>query len=314
MSHLRKDSSCDLAKLSCRLSHDPRGPDASISPSDVIKPPSDDCLRIYEANLHGHLTPPFSPFSSPRRPLRYEEQSQSAFYEDQPRYAPRHGSVADLQRNMSPQYEDVYPSSRSSIQLPIHSGPPNRNSCSSSSSTDFSDRRTSLASGSTATTCSGPTDRLGRSNGNSPESRTLAPIRTCESTFGPRRNSLLLQQPCYEQGRGSGYEQVRESVEYTRESPDYPQPVTRRPASRQTVDRQHVNFAKADDKLKRRRGNLPKSVTEILKTWFSDHIAHPYPSEEEKQELMCKTGLSMSQVGGIILVVSRFPLLTTDCR
>ena len=51
-----------------------------------------------------------------------------------------------------------------------------------------------------------------------------------------------------------------------------------------------------DGKQKRRRGNLPKQVTDILRTWFTDHIAHPYPTEEEKMGLMQVTGLSMSQV------------------
>ena len=51
-----------------------------------------------------------------------------------------------------------------------------------------------------------------------------------------------------------------------------------------------------EQKTKRRRGNLPKSTTDILKGWFHDHLDHPYPSEEEKQVLMCRTRLTMSQV------------------
>ena len=51
-----------------------------------------------------------------------------------------------------------------------------------------------------------------------------------------------------------------------------------------------------DGKQKRRRGNLPKHVTDILRRWFHDHIGHPYPTEEEKHNLMTETGLSMSQV------------------
>ena len=52
----------------------------------------------------------------------------------------------------------------------------------------------------------------------------------------------------------------------------------------------------SDGKNKRRRGNLPKPVTDILKSWFSDHVSHPYPTEDEKQLLMSKTGLTISQV------------------
>lgn len=52
----------------------------------------------------------------------------------------------------------------------------------------------------------------------------------------------------------------------------------------------------SNDPRKRRRGNLPKHATDDLKTWFGEHIDHPYPTEEEKQMLMKMTGLSMSQV------------------
>ena len=51
-----------------------------------------------------------------------------------------------------------------------------------------------------------------------------------------------------------------------------------------------------DGKQKRRRGNLPKTVTDTLRVWFTEHIAHPYPTEEEKQILMSQTGLTISQV------------------
>lgn len=60
-----------------------------------------------------------------------------------------------------------------------------------------------------------------------------------------------------------------------------------------------------DSKQKRRRGNLPKQVTDILRTWFTEHIAHPYPTEEEKVGLMQVTGLSMSQVGLCFPFLSR---------
>lgn len=37
-------------------------------------------------------------------------------------------------------------------------------------------------------------------------------------------------------------------------------------------------------------------MTDILRMWFQDHVAHPYPTEEEKQQLMHSTGLTISQV------------------
>lgn len=46
----------------------------------------------------------------------------------------------------------------------------------------------------------------------------------------------------------------------------------------------------------RRRGKLPKDVTELLKGWLMEHSSHPYPNEDEKRRLCVATGLSISQV------------------
>ncbi|PWN23878.1 hypothetical protein BCV69DRAFT_296187 [Microstroma glucosiphilum] len=48
--------------------------------------------------------------------------------------------------------------------------------------------------------------------------------------------------------------------------------------------------------IPRRRGKLPKDVTERLKTWLMEHASHPYPNEDEKRRLCMQTGLSISQV------------------
>lgn len=47
---------------------------------------------------------------------------------------------------------------------------------------------------------------------------------------------------------------------------------------------------------RRRRGNLPKHVTDILRTWFHEHLDHPYPTDEDKQMLISRTNLTISQV------------------
>jgi Homeobox KN domain len=60
-----------------------------------------------------------------------------------------------------------------------------------------------------------------------------------------------------------------------------------------------------DSRNRRRRGNLPKHITDILRAWFQDHLDHPYPSEEEKQMFIQQTGLSMNQVSSRSLVCSR---------
>lgn len=54
----------------------------------------------------------------------------------------------------------------------------------------------------------------------------------------------------------------------------------------------------------RKRGKLPKPVTDFLKEWLHRHSDHPYPSEEEKKQLCNATGLSMSQVSNWMINVS----------
>jgi hypothetical protein len=46
---------------------------------------------------------------------------------------------------------------------------------------------------------------------------------------------------------------------------------------------------------RRRRGNLPKETTDKLRGWFMAHLHHPYPTEDQKQDLMLQTGLQMSE-------------------
>ncbi|KAF2770691.1 hypothetical protein EJ03DRAFT_373551 [Teratosphaeria nubilosa] len=46
----------------------------------------------------------------------------------------------------------------------------------------------------------------------------------------------------------------------------------------------------------RKRSNLPKQSTEIMKTWFDQNIGNPYPSEEQKALFSSATGISMTQV------------------
>lgn len=47
---------------------------------------------------------------------------------------------------------------------------------------------------------------------------------------------------------------------------------------------------------RKRRGNLPKEATNLLKDWFQANRASPYPSEDQKMELCARTGLSLNQV------------------
>ncbi|KAL1933103.1 hypothetical protein VTP01DRAFT_8781 [Rhizomucor pusillus] len=47
---------------------------------------------------------------------------------------------------------------------------------------------------------------------------------------------------------------------------------------------------------RKRRGNLPKPVTAILKSWLVENCTNPYPTEEEKNWLKQETGLTLNQI------------------
>ena len=59
-------------------------------------------------------------------------------------------------------------------------------------------------------------------------------------------------------------------------------------------------YGDTDSRNRKRRGNLPKPVTDILRGWFHDHLDHPYPTEEDKQAFASRTGLTINQVSGHI--------------
>uniref|UniRef100_A0A914Q746 Homeobox domain-containing protein n=1 Tax=Panagrolaimus davidi TaxID=227884 RepID=A0A914Q746_9BILA len=47
---------------------------------------------------------------------------------------------------------------------------------------------------------------------------------------------------------------------------------------------------------RRKRRNFSKAATEILNEYFNSHIADPYPSEEDKEELARQCQITVSQV------------------
>ena len=47
---------------------------------------------------------------------------------------------------------------------------------------------------------------------------------------------------------------------------------------------------------KKKRPNLPAHAKDILSSWFSHHVEHPYPTQSEKVELSERTGLSLQKV------------------
>ncbi|KAG6294829.1 hypothetical protein E4U09_002454 [Claviceps aff. purpurea] len=66
----------------------------------------------------------------------------------------------------------------------------------------------------------------------------------------------------------------------------------------------------ADLNKRKRRGNLPKETTEKLRAWFLTHLEHPYPTEDEKQDLMQQTGLQMNQISNWFINARRRQLPT----
>ncbi|KAF1915813.1 hypothetical protein BDU57DRAFT_450235 [Ampelomyces quisqualis] len=65
---------------------------------------------------------------------------------------------------------------------------------------------------------------------------------------------------------------------------------------------------------RKRRGNLPKDATNILKNWFQTHRSQPYPTEDQKIELCQVTQLTMNQVFVVIDVHTCFcqPTVTVN--
>lgn len=47
---------------------------------------------------------------------------------------------------------------------------------------------------------------------------------------------------------------------------------------------------------RRKRRNFSKQATEVLNEYFYSHLSNPYPSEEAKEELARKCGITVSQV------------------
>lgn len=285
--------------------------------------------------------------------MRANEYSTTRSLAPSPMLQNRGNPSPTYERSMTPpQQSPVHPnashhSSRLDSHLPLRSGPPTRSSGSSLSS-EFSDRRGSLASAasSTAYPCSSSTasytpysgggraqslsaglpalrtssngvqsekdeydqrnlpSLFGNSPGGpvSPYTQERAPLygshQNTAQSYPPSRQAYSLpapEQPAYAPGGDS------QSRQYSYQPAQY---VDRSPFMNGSPNGQYpLNFDTGSEygepKHKRRRGNLPKAVTDIMRAWFQDHIGHPYPSEEEKQILMHRTGLTISQVSAI---------------
>jgi len=65
---------------------------------------------------------------------------------------------------------------------------------------------------------------------------------------------------------------------------------------RHLTEKDEVGEGSEQPNNKKRRGNLPKASTNILKKWLYDHLYHPYPTEEEKKMLESRTGMTLNQI------------------
>ncbi|KAK0121773.1 hypothetical protein ONS95_010059 [Cadophora gregata] len=76
------------------------------------------------------------------------------------------------------------------------------------------------------------------------------------------------------------------------------------------------NDREGDTRQRKRRGNLPKETTDKLRAWFVSHLTHPYPTEDEKQELMRQTGLQMNQISNWFINARRrqLPAMINNAR
>ncbi|KAI4132805.1 MAG: hypothetical protein LQ338_000509 [Usnochroma carphineum] len=81
-----------------------------------------------------------------------------------------------------------------------------------------------------------------------------------------------------------------------------------------SVEFQNVEVGEKSNK--KRRGNLPKQTTDILRAWLHDHLDHAYPNEEQKQQLIRETGLTDKQVSNWFINARRrnVPRLLTQAE
>jgi hypothetical protein len=42
--------------------------------------------------------------------------------------------------------------------------------------------------------------------------------------------------------------------------------------------------------------SLPEEAVKVMKTWFFEHLTHPYPSREEKRQMLAQSGLKIKQL------------------
>lgn len=109
-------------------------------------------------------------------------------------------------------------------------------------------------------------------------------------------------------------EEVEEEEEEEDSEVEEPKKQDAKPIGRKSVKTNANNKPKTANNGRRRRGNLPKSVTAILKQWLIDHSRHPYPTEEEKRGLRLTTDLTLNQISNWFINARRriLPLIISN--
>ena len=210
----------------------------------------------------------------------------------------------------------------STRRLPIHSGPTNRNSGSSSSSDYSSNRRTTNTSPSVSPV--NPTHSSASRRTPPGESRQVkieAPLTpglpsTLPVPYAPRSSQAQTssqynsygygqQQPYHSTGSAyppslpatpSGPAFKVEAQPYGGYSvPSYPAP------NGPPIYIDNFQPPDGERRNKKRRGNLPKWQTDFMRSWYNDHLNNPYPTDEEKHMIMRETGLTLEQVSEIVV-------------
>lgn len=60
----------------------------------------------------------------------------------------------------------------------------------------------------------------------------------------------------------------------------------------------NASKTKSGTRGSRKSSSLPSETVEYLKNWMMspEHIAHPYPTEQEKVQMMADTGIELKQL------------------
>ena len=202
--------------------------------------------------------------------------------------------------------------SRSAYHLPIHSGPPpSRSSYSPSTlgsapvspyAPPATDTRRGYSNGNSHTIPAPPVSYHSTQHSRAPSYAPSSDYRNGDSSYG----SHYYRDDRTRDARNSGPLSYQIS-HHTYPPMQYGHPPPPPPGGNYPIQHKYQNgyhhgsvSFESDDSggqaPRRRRGNLPRDTTDLLKQWFAEHLGHPYPTEDEKQLLCRQTGLQMTQV------------------